>query len=48
MFRVYFNDLKPEAQKALVAFLGITDPEEMNWDVDILPIVVIPKADSEQ
>ena len=48
LFNIYFNDLKPEAQKALLKFLGTIGPEEMNWDMDILPIAEFPKADPEE
>lgn len=48
VFNVYFNDLKPGARKALLEFLGAKGPEEMNWDMDILPIAEIPKADPEE
>lgn len=37
-FNIYFNDLNDEAQKELLSILGIDDPREMNWDMDILPL----------
>lgn len=30
---LYFKDLTPEAQAALLKEAGITSPKEMNWDV---------------
>ena len=39
-FEIYFNDLKEDVQKDLMDFVGITDPKEMNWDNDLIPIAV--------
>lgn len=39
-FEIYFSDLTPEAQKGLMELVGITDPSEMNWDVDMCPLAV--------
>ncbi len=33
MVEIYFDDLKEEAQRALLEAYGISDPKEMNWDV---------------
>ena len=40
-FEIYFSDLNPEAQERLLKFVGATDPSEMNWDMDILPIATL-------
>lgn len=37
-FYIYFSDLNEEAQKRLLEAVGASDPKEMNWDLDILPI----------
>lgn len=37
-YEIYFNDLNDRAKKELLDLLGIDDPREMNWDMDILPI----------
>lgn len=37
-FEIFFNDLKPKAQKELMDLMDISDPKEANWDLDILPI----------
>ena len=38
-FKLYFEDLTPEAQKRLLETAGVEKPIEMNWDV--FPIAVI-------
>ena len=38
-FELYFKDLTPEAQTALLAYAEAAAPEEMNWD--IYPIAII-------
>ena len=38
---IYFSDLNENAQKRLMEEVGITDPKEMNWDVDIIPIAIV-------
>lgn len=35
---IYFNDLKSEKQQELLDTVGAKDPEEMNWDMDIISI----------
>lgn len=40
-FEIFFSDLNEEAQKRLMEVVGITDPKEMNWDMDILPIATM-------
>ena len=39
-FNIYFSDLTEEAQDRLMAEIGISDPKEMNWDMDIIPIAI--------
>ena len=31
-FRLYFEELTPEAQRTLLEFYGVEKPTEMNWD----------------
>lgn len=40
-FEIFFSDLTEEAQKRLMEVVGIKDPKEMNWDMDILPIATM-------
>ena len=37
-FAIYFNDLNDEAKKRLLEAVGAETAEEMNWDMDIVPI----------
>lgn len=37
-FEIFFNDLNEEAKKRLLEFVGETDPKEMNWDIDLVPL----------
>ena len=37
-FQIFFSDLNEEAQKELLEYVGAESPEEMNWDLDIIPI----------
>ena len=41
-FPIYFSDLTESAQRELLEAVGINDPKEMNWDMDILPIAYYP------
>lgn len=41
-FDIYFSDLNEDAQKRLMAAVGINDPSEMNWDIDMCPIAMYP------
>ena len=41
-FNIYFSDLNEDAQRRLIEALGISDPGEMNWDLDILPLASYP------
>jgi hypothetical protein len=40
---IYFHDLTPEAQKKVLAFLGIKTSEESN--LDVFPLFVLPKPE---
>jgi hypothetical protein len=40
---LYLRDLKPEAQRRVLSFLGLKSPEEGN--LDVFPIATIPKPD---
>ena len=42
MIEIYFNDLKEEKQKELLAHEGINSPEEANWDN--IPIAIFEGA----
>lgn len=37
-FNIYFSDLNEDAQERLLEMVGAESPEEMNWDMDIVPI----------
>lgn len=41
-FAIYFSDLTYGAQQRLMEAVGIDRPEEMNWDMDIIPLVYYP------
>ena len=38
---IYFNDLTEEKQKELLDAAGIIDPKEANWDMNIVPVVIV-------
>lgn len=40
-FKIYFNDLKEEAQKDLLKVVDATYAKEMNWDMNILLIAIL-------
>ncbi len=46
-FEIYFSDLNEDAQKRLMEAAGITDPREMNWDMDISPLAVFEFEDND-
>lgn len=39
-FEIYFSDLNEDAQQRLMETIGVTDPKEMNWDIDLFPIAI--------
>ena len=41
-FDIFFSDLNEDAQKRLMDAIGIKDPSEMNWDIDMCPIALYP------
>ena len=41
-FFIYFSDLNEDAQKRLMEAVDITDPAEMNWDINMCPIAMYP------
>ncbi len=41
-FEIYFSDLNEDAQRSLLEALGIDDPKEMNWDMDVFPVATFP------
>ena len=42
---IYFRDLMPEAQKAVLELFGITSPKDTNWDS--FPIFVLEAAEAD-
>ena len=40
-FEIYFSDLNRDAQKRILEVVNATSPEDMNWDLDIVPIAVL-------
>lgn len=38
---IYFSDLVPDKQAELLDAVGVSDPREMNWDLDIIPLATI-------
>lgn len=45
---IYFSDLNEDAQNRLLEFVGVKDPKEMNWDMDIMPIASYPKPEEDE
>lgn len=39
-YEIYFSDLNEDAQEALMKLVGIDDPAEMNWDIDMAPLAI--------
>lgn len=37
-FDIYFSDLNEAAQQRLLDAVGVDNAEDMNWDMDVLPI----------
>lgn len=46
-FEIYFSDLNEDAQKELMELVGIKDPSEMNWDIDMSPICILEIEEEE-
>lgn len=46
MFEIMFNDLKPEAQKRFLEYMGLKDASEGNYEV--VPITMIDYNDDEE
>ena len=44
-FEIFFSDLNTEAQQNLMDVVGIKDPKEMNWDIDMCPIAILEYED---
>ena len=42
---IFFNDLKPEKQKEFLETVNVTDPKEMNWDIDMAPLAIVDFED---
>ena len=40
-FEIYFSNLNEDAQKQLLELVGIKDPAEMNWDIDMCPLGIL-------
>lgn len=45
-FEIYFSDLNEKTQNELLEFVGASDPAEMNWDLDVIPIAIYETEDS--
>jgi hypothetical protein len=45
-FEIYLNDLKEEVQKEFLKFMGMSSPEEGNFDS--MPIAAIPKGEPDE
>lgn len=45
MFEIMFSDLKPEAQKAFLKYMGIKSPSEGNYE--FVPIAMVDYNDDE-
>lgn len=45
-FEIYFEDLKEDAQKQLLEYMGINSPEQLNWDS--FPIVSFDNGEGAQ
>lgn len=43
---IYFHDLKPEAQAAVLALNRISSPEEANWE--FVPLFILEEPDFEE
>ena len=41
-FKIFYSDLNEDAKKRLLEAVGVSDPKEMNWDMDILPLAEYP------
>lgn len=46
-FEIFFSDLNEQAQKKLLEVVGASDPKEMNWDIDIIPLAVYEFEDED-
>lgn len=46
-FDIYFSDLNEDAQKRLMDKVGIDDPKEMNWDIDMCPLCIYDFEEAE-
>ena len=40
-FDIFFSDLNDKAKKELLDAVKAKSPEEMNWDMDILPLATV-------
>ena len=47
-FEIYFSDLNISSQKELMRIIGIKDPKECNWDLDIVPIAIADFEEEER
>lgn len=41
-FEIFFNDLSDDAKSRLMQAVGIDDPREMNWDINMCPLAMYP------
>lgn len=47
-FWIYFSDLNNDAQTRLLEAVGASDPKDMNWDLDIIPIAFYDYVEGEE
>jgi hypothetical protein len=47
MLEIYFNDLNDEGKQKVLDYLGLETPEEVNMDVDIVPLAIIEISNNE-
>ena len=40
-FEIYFSDLNKDAQTRLLNLLNMENPEEGNYDTDLIPLAII-------
>jgi hypothetical protein len=45
---LFFNDLTPEAQKKYLKVQGVSDPSELNWEVNPIAIIEVEDSDTKE
>lgn len=41
-YPIYFSDLNEKAQRELLDAIGVDEPQDMNWDIDMCPLCYYP------